>query len=113
MTKDISASMRFYQHLFGWEPSQAIDMGPMGIYQEFNRGRRMIGGMMHKPKGMAEAPPYWGIYFRVADINASAERVKANGGTIVNGPLEVPGGDWVLSAMDPQGAAFALHAKRA
>ena len=113
VTTDVSASMRFYQHLFGWEPSQAIDMGPMGIYQEFHRGRRMIGGMMNKPKDMAEAPPYWGIYFRVADINAAAEGVKANGGTILNGPMEVPGGDWVLSAMDPQGAAFALHATRA
>jgi predicted enzyme related to lactoylglutathione lyase len=113
MTTDVSTAMRFYQQLFGWEPSQAIDMGPMGTYQEFNRGRRMIGGMMNKPKEMAEAPPYWGIYFRVADINVSAERVKANGGTILNGPMEVPGGDWVLSAMDPQGAAFALHAKRA
>jgi hypothetical protein len=30
-----------------------------------------------------------------------------------NGPIEVPGGDWVVNAMDPQGAAFALHAKRA
>jgi predicted enzyme related to lactoylglutathione lyase len=24
----------------------------------------------------------------------------------------VPGGDWVLNAMDPQGAPFSLHAKK-
>jgi predicted enzyme related to lactoylglutathione lyase len=24
----------------------------------------------------------------------------------------VPGGDWILNAMDPQGAAFSLHAKK-
>ena len=113
MTTDVSASMRFYQHLFGWEPSQAIDMGPMGIYQEFNRGRRMIGGMMNKPKEMADSPPYWGIYFRVADIQAAAERVTAIGGTILNGPLEVPGGHWVRSEMEPQCASFALHSRNA
>jgi predicted enzyme related to lactoylglutathione lyase len=25
----------------------------------------------------------------------------------------VPGGDWIVNAMDPQGAAFSLHAKKA
>jgi predicted enzyme related to lactoylglutathione lyase len=72
----------------------------------------MIGGMMNKPPAMAQVPPYWAIYFRVPDINAAAERVKANGGTILNGPMEVPGGDWILTGMDPQGASFSLHAKK-
>jgi hypothetical protein len=27
--------------------------------------------------------------------------------------MEVPGGDWVVNAMDPQGAAFGLHARKA
>jgi predicted enzyme related to lactoylglutathione lyase len=52
----------------------------------------MIGGMMNKPPEMAHVPPNWQIYFRVPDINAAAEAVKANGGTILNGPMEVPGG---------------------
>jgi len=112
MTTDQPAAMTFYQQLFGWQPTEAMDMGDMGKYQMFNRGPRMIGGMMNKPKEMAQAPPHWAIYFRVPDINAAVERVKANGGTILNGPMEVPGGDWILNAMDPQGAAFALHAKK-
>jgi predicted enzyme related to lactoylglutathione lyase len=98
--------------MFGWQPSDAMDMGEMGRYQMFNRGARMIGGMMNKPKEMAQAPPFWAIYFRVPDINAAAERVKANGGQILNGPMEVPGGDWILTGRDPQGAAFSLHAKK-
>ena len=53
------------------------------------------------------------IYFRVPDINAAVERIKANGGQILNGPMEVPGGDWIVNAMDPQGGAFSLHAKKA
>ena len=78
----------------------------------FNRPHGMIGGMMKKPAEMAKVPPYWTIYFRVPDINAAVDRIKSNGGTIVNGPMEVPGGDWVVNATDPQGAAFALHAKK-
>jgi predicted enzyme related to lactoylglutathione lyase len=40
---------------------------------------------------MANVPPHWMIYFRVPDINAAVERVKANGGKILSGPMEVPG----------------------
>jgi predicted enzyme related to lactoylglutathione lyase len=112
MTTDAPAAMTFYQQLLGWQPSEAMDMGEMGKYQMFNRGDRMIGGMMNKPPAMAQVPPFWAIYFLVPDINAAVERVKANGGTILNGPLEVPGGDWIVNGMDPQGAAFSLHAKK-
>ena len=57
MTTDAPAAMTFYQQLFGWQPTEAMDMGEMGKYQMFNRGARMIGGMMNKPKEMAQAPP--------------------------------------------------------
>jgi predicted enzyme related to lactoylglutathione lyase len=113
MTTDAPAAMSFYESLFNWQPSEAMDMGPDGKYQMFNRGSRMIGGMMNKPAHLADAPPFWTIYFRVPDINAAADRVKAHGGRILNGPMEVPGGDWIVNAIDPQGAAFALHAKKA
>jgi len=112
MTTDAAAALKFYSEVFGWEPGDAIDMGPMGKYYEFRRPVGMIGGMMNKPPEMASVPPNWGIYFLVADINAAVERVKANGGRILNGPMEVPGGDVIVNAMDPQGAAFSLHAKK-
>jgi predicted enzyme related to lactoylglutathione lyase len=113
MTTDAEAAMKFYTEVFGWQPSEVMDMGPMGKYYMFNRPIGMIGGMMNKPPEMAQVPPYWGIYFRVSDINAAVERVKANGGQILNGPMEVPGGDWIVNATDPQGAMFSLHAKKA
>jgi uncharacterized protein len=112
MTTDAAAAMKFYQQLFGWQPSESMDMGEMGKYQMFNRPHGMIGGMMNKPKEMANVPSNWQIYFRVPDVHAAAERIKASGGKIVNGPMEVPGGDWVVNAMDPQGAAFGLHSKK-
>ena len=113
MTTDSPAAMKFYNEIFGWQPGEAMDMGPMGMYQMFNRPHGMIGGMMNKPPEMADVPPNWQIYFLVPEINAAVERIKANGGRILNGPMEVPGGDWVVNAMDPQGAAFSLHARKA
>jgi len=113
MTTDAPAAMAFYSAIFGWQPSETMDMGPMGKYHMFNRPHGMIGGMMNKPPAMAQVPPHWAIYFRVPDINQAVERIKANGGTILNGPMEVPGGDQVLNARDPQGAPFSLHQKKA
>ena len=113
MTADAAAAMKFYTEVFGWQPSETMDMGEMGKYHMFNRPHGMIGGMMNKPPQLTQVPPNWQIYFLVPDINAAVERIKANGGKILNGPMEVPGGDWVLNGMDPQGGAFSLHAKRA
>ncbi len=113
MTTDVAAAIRFYTELFGWKPSESLDMGEMGKYHMFNRPHGMIGGMMNKPPEMAHVPPVWQIYFRVPDIPAATERIKANGGQILNGPMEVPGGDWIVNGLDPQGAAFALHARKA
>ncbi len=112
MTTDAPAAMKFYTELFGWQPSETMDMGPMGKYHMFNRPHGMIGGMMNKPPELAHVPPHWAIYFRVPDIDAAVDRIKANGGTILNGPMEVPGGDRVLNASDPQGAAFSLHERK-
>jgi predicted enzyme related to lactoylglutathione lyase len=112
MTTDAPAAMKFYSTVFGWQPSEAMDMGELGTYQMFNRPHGMIGGMMNKPPEMAHVPPNWQIYFRVPDIDGAVERIKANGGQILNGPMEVPGGDMIVNAMDPQGAAFSLHARK-
>lgn len=111
MTTDAPAALKFYGEVFGWQPSDTMDMGPMGKYYMFNRPHGMIGGMMNKPPQMTNMPSNWQIYFRVPDVDAAVERVKANGGRILNGPMDVPGGDRVVNAMDPQGAAFSLHAK--
>ncbi len=108
LTTDASAAVTFYGELFGWKDTGAFDMGPMGTYYMFGRAFP-LGGMMNKAAEMAQVPPNWTLYFRVADINAGADRVKANGGTILNGPMEVPGGDWIVNCLDPQGAAFSLH----
>ena len=48
----------------------------------------------------------------VEEIDPAAARVTAGGGQVLNGPHQVPGGGWILHAMDPQGAMFALTAPR-
>ena len=73
--EDVERAATFYREVFGWQPSEPLDMGAMGKYQMFNRPHGMIGGMMNNPPEMAHVPPHWQIYFRVPDINAAIERI--------------------------------------
>ena len=112
VTTDPGAAFDSYQALTGWEKTGEHDMGPMGVYLMFGREGVTLGGMFKKPADMP-APPHWLLYVRVPDINAGAADVKANGGQVLHGPVEVPGGDWIVQCMDPQGAVFALHQRKA
>ena len=108
VTTDRDGAWNFYQALFGWEKGDAFDMGPMGTYQLFSIDGQSLGGMMNKTPDMP-MPPSWLYYAMVDDINAAADRVRDAGGQVVNGPMEVPGGDWILQGVDPNGGMFALH----
>jgi uncharacterized protein len=108
-TADPAAALDFYHHLFGWEKDGEMDMGPLGKY-EFLRHDFMLGAMMPK---MPEMPvSMWTYYFRVPDIDKAMATIKANGGQILREPTEIPGGDFSMNALDPQGAAFALVGAR-
>lgn len=107
---DGAAAFAFYAGLFGWTLSSEMDMGPMGSYRLFAAGGADVGGIMTK---MPEMPvPSWVYYINVEAIDAAMARVTAGGGTVINGPMEVPGGQWILQGLDPQGAMFALVAPR-
>lgn len=109
---DHEAAFAFYQALFGWNKTSEFDMGAIGIYQMYGQGNVPFGGMWTKPKDMP-VPPNWLYYIHVTNVDEAAERVKAHGGTILNEPMDVPGGDRVAQCMDPQGGMFALHASPA
>lgn len=111
MAGDLNDAWAFYSSLFGWEKDEALDMGEMGTYQLFKINGQTSGGMMTKPKDLP-APPYWGYYFNVDAIDPAIERVTAGGGKVVMGPMEVPGGAWIINGVDPQGAHFSLVAPK-
>jgi uncharacterized protein len=111
MTMDYEAAFAFYAAVFGWEKIQAHDMGEMGVYLEFGRNGKPLGGMFNKPVSV-QAPPNWLQYIAVDSADRAAERVKANGGTLMQEPMEVPGGDRIAQCMDPQGGTFAVHSRK-
>jgi len=109
-TTDWPKAFGFYAQMFGWVKGDAMDMGPMGIYQLFTIADVAVGAMFNSPA--AQAARFWLYYFHVGDIDAAAKRVCDKGGKITHGPQQVPGGSWIVQAADPQGAAFALLGSR-
>ena len=103
---DWPAALAFYDAMFGWQKGEAMDMGPMGTYQMFTCDSVPIGGMMTKPAAMPV--PAWGYYINVAGVDAALATITAGGGMVLSGPHQVPGGNWIIQGMDPQGAAFAV-----
>jgi len=107
-TSDWEAAWAFYSELFGWEKTDAMDMGEGNMYQMFSRpGGDTLGGMFNRPPEMPISG--WLLYTRVPSSADAAEAVTVAGGQVLNGPMEVPGGDEIAQCMDPQGATFAVH----
>jgi predicted enzyme related to lactoylglutathione lyase len=110
-TTDPNGAFAFYGSLFGWNKVTEFDMGPAGVYQLFGLGEVPMGGIYAKP---AEVPvSNWLPYALVKSADGAASKVQSLGGTIMVGPMEVPGGDRIAVGMDPQGAVFAVHSRAA
>jgi predicted enzyme related to lactoylglutathione lyase len=110
MSGDGAGAFEFYAELFGWDKVDEMDMGEMGKYLIYGFGDLPFGGIMTAPPG---APKSWLSYVHVKDVNQTAKKATSAGAKIANGPMEVPGGDWIVQLIDPQGALFAAHASAA
>jgi len=105
---DGKKAFAFYSELFGWQPG-AVAKDLLESYQLVAVDGHTIGGMFNK---LPRAPvPFWLYYFEVADIAVAIEAVEKTGGRIVQGPLELENGSWIVRCIDPQGAMFSLQGR--
>lgn len=109
-TDDPEAAFEFYSSAFGWTKDQAVDLGELGVYQLFAIDGVPAGGIMKRPPNIPA--PTWNYYFNVEAIDAAADRTREGGGQILMGPHQVPGGAWIVVALDPQGVPFFLLGPR-
>jgi hypothetical protein len=104
-TIDPVAARRFYGAQFGWTSDNFMPMGEHGEYRFFEHNGVTIGAVAATMDG---GRPHWRYYFRVPSISKAKETAEAKGGKIAVGPMQVPGGDYIVIGSDPQGAEFAL-----
>lgn len=108
LAADGRKAFAFYSELFGWQPA-AHQNDALNSYQLISSGERIFGGVFTK---LPRAPvPFWLYYIDVPDIALAVARVKEGGGQVVQGPMELPDGSWIVRCIDPQGAMFSLQGK--
>ncbi|MEO0031960.1 MAG: hypothetical protein RIS94_1718 [Pseudomonadota bacterium] len=105
-TSDPAAAKAFYARHFGFEFNHAMPMGALGDYAFIDFEGQGLGAVM--PLVDPARPPSWLTYFGVPSATAAKAAIEAAGGTVLHGPQEVPGGEWIVVAVDPQGAAFGV-----
>ena len=103
VTPDPDRASEFYGALFGWT---AEELPNANGYRVIRNGERMNGGIMPTdPAG--GTPPSWMPYFGHEDVERLVGEVGGLGGTVHNGPVQMPQGTIAVLG-DPQGAVFAV-----
>jgi uncharacterized protein len=107
-TTDPAAAADFYAKLFGWSV-QSMDMGT-GPYRVVKVGETAVGGIMGMTPGSPAAPPAWGCYVTVTNVDETLAKCTALGGKTIMPPMDVPGVGRMAVLQDPQGAVLAVMA---
>jgi len=109
-SSDAERAVAFYTRNFGWTQQRAMPMGELGDYRFIQQAGVGVGAIMNAMRGMPGSS--WTYYFGVDDIDRAVAAVNDGGGKVLAGPHQIPGGEYSLTGMDPQGAAFGLVGPR-
>ncbi|ODU03708.1 MAG: hypothetical protein ABS81_13015 [Pseudonocardia sp. SCN 72-86] len=101
---DVAEATRFYGSVLGWS---FVDTGPdFGNYQIAQADGRAAAGI--GPVVQEGQPSFWTIYIASDDADATAKLVSDNGGTVIAGPMDIPGSGRMFIAADTVGAVFGV-----
>lgn len=102
---DVPGARAFYAELFNWETKGAESMAS---YIEFSVAGAPSGGLLPMDENWKGVPSHWGIYFMVADCDATVAKAKELGAQVKHGPFDAPGVGRMAMLDDPQGAGFSI-----
>lgn len=108
---NVDASVAFYRDLFGWEATDlASGDVDAGGYQLFELRGHAVAGI--GPVQDGGGPPAWCTYLASEDADATADAIRAAGGTVGMDPFSMFDAGRMLLATDPSGAAFGVWQAR-
>jgi predicted enzyme related to lactoylglutathione lyase len=103
VTPDARAAGEFYEQLFGWQIEYE------GQYAVVRNGDKLIAGILQvEPVDGQEREAVWIPSVSVNDVDAAAELVKANGGKVLKGPVDMDQRGRAVLISDPQRADLVL-----
>ena len=107
VTPDARLAGKFYEQLFGWQ----IEYHEQ--YAVVRNGGRLIAGILQvEPTEGQAREALWMPSVSVTDVDAAVELVRANGGTILNGPVDMDLRGRAVLISDPQRADLVLLSAR-
>jgi len=100
-TSDPAAARSFYGELFGWTAD--VDPRPeAGGYAQFKHDGHAVAGV--GPIFTEGMPPSWNTYIATADADATAAVITANGGTVLQPPVDILDAGRMVMFSGPDGA---------
>jgi predicted enzyme related to lactoylglutathione lyase len=106
-TTNADAAKKFYGGLFGWAFDD-MPAGPGMIYSMAKLGDKFVGALYKMGTEMAGTPPHWAAYVSVDNVDDTAKKVVANGGSLVKEPFDVMDVGRMAVIKDPTGAHLCL-----
>jgi predicted enzyme related to lactoylglutathione lyase len=103
-TEDPAKSVAFYKAIGGFE-EEKLEMGPMTYHMLKSEGKPRAGVM--KPM-MPGVPQAWLPYVQVASADASHDKAKRLGATILVQPMDIPNVGRFSIFADPLGATLGI-----
>jgi predicted enzyme related to lactoylglutathione lyase len=108
MTPDPMGAKAFYDAVVGWNVGEPAPAGSVEYRMIGRTDGGNAGGVLTLTDDMAQhgAKPIWLGYVHVDDVDASANSIKAAGGSVQMAPSDIPGVGRIAMVADPQGAPF-------
>jgi len=106
-TSDEGGANAFYTSLFGWN----VETTPVGEdmnYNEAKVGDKAVAAFHELTKEQQGIPPHWLNYVAVASADETVTKVKAAGGNVHVGPLDVFDLGRMAVIQDPTGATLGI-----
>jgi predicted enzyme related to lactoylglutathione lyase len=106
LTPNCDGAHEFYERAVGWR-RQAYDQD--ASYSMFVGPRGPLGGAVEDRTGT----PQWLPYVATTDVDATVETATGLGARVQTAPTSLPNAGRYAVLLDPQGAAFGVHASAA
>ncbi|MFD4370521.1 VOC family protein [Streptomyces sp. NPDC058486] len=107
MFTDAAGAKTFYADVLGWTFGEAST--EFGNYTQAYKNGKAVAAVVPPMPG-ADTPPQsaWCLYLASDDVEATAEKIKAAGGTVLMEPMRVDDFGSMCIAQDPAGVVFGL-----
>lgn len=102
LTPDVRRAAGFYSAVFGWE----FEFSPGGDYAYGTLNGEPVASIVDLEDAIEGAEGLWLPSIAVRDVKTAVNAVYANGGSVLEGPEDLPGRGRYALVEDPSGAAF-------